>query len=491
MSSSSSEGSDDRSHGGGDSDSGRERRPPSPTSGGVDARHECMERAFERDGRPYPSRELDVKCVATLTMREALEGGCTKNVVIARSRSCPTCWGTGTASAADWERCGRCGGRRGRHGKRDHHHHRHPRRHCGECNGWGYLRRQGGALCGPCEGRGSTDVTESVAVRLVPWSRALRVRGYGHDDVNPLVGAGDARVAVRVETLESACGTWSMEDGVVTFQGRISLADALCGFTHDLRTPDGRTVPLRCAQVVKPERLIVRVEGQGAVGQSGARGVLVVVLPVAWPDELLAASPATRRALASLKTAAAGPSLLSTRPLEWVSQAALDRAAPSSTPAERGGSSHTPAERGGLSRDSHIFRAPTPAPSQASLDASSSASSPSPPQTLRSLALPLAPAPAAALPPADTLPWHPHRGFIPTASCTHDDQDRDDDEEAPPECVVARKAEPQPPQQEPSAPPQGVARDARVGGSVAPAPGGVRQDAEKAQSAEARGPPQP
>lgn len=135
------------------------------------------------------------------------------------------------------------------------------------------------------DGERVAEEVETIYVHVPPGSDDGEVIGFkrkGH--VVEGVGRGEMRVVIRM----SPCQEYMRRGLDLYCQREISLKDALCGSSHEISHPSGRTIELRNkpGYVVDPnENKIVRGYG---MKRGGHVGNLIITFVVVFPKSLTA-----------------------------------------------------------------------------------------------------------------------------------------------------------------------------------------------------------
>ena len=179
-------------------------------------------------------RGRDIRTRVRLTLEE-IANGCTKEVVIERSRPCPDCGGRGARNASDVKTCPTCNGRgQVEHATNSIFGRMMTASTCPQCNGEGKVVSN---PCRTCGGTGLVRKRETITVRIpagVENGMQLTMRGEGHSAPR---GGVNGDLLIVIEEIEHA---QLKRDGNNLFCTKIiSVADAILGCEVTIPTLDG------------------------------------------------------------------------------------------------------------------------------------------------------------------------------------------------------------------------------------------------------------
>lgn len=242
--------------------------------------------------KPRSTRGADRQYTLTVNFETAVLGG-ERSLDVTRNQACEACAGTGAKPGSTPQICHACGGSgelRVQQGLFA------VSKTCGYCKGRGRIIAE---QCATCHGRGASERSAKLKVRIPPGSQngtVLRYAGEG-DPGTGRAPAGDLLVSVQVEPhlLFERLG----EDLRITVP--IAVHEAALGTQIEVPTIDGSvrmTVPAGTQNGA-----ILRLKAKGVPRPSGGRGDQHVVIHVEIPRHLSASEEALLRALEQLDDA--------------------------------------------------------------------------------------------------------------------------------------------------------------------------------------------
>eukprot|EP00968_Pinguiococcus_pyrenoidosus_P003443 scaffold221_cov249-Pinguiococcus_pyrenoidosus.AAC.2 len=217
---------------------------------------------------------------------EDLYNGKTSRLAITRDRKCGTCNGSGVRKGGVVRTCGTCNGRKvvvrvRQIGPMI----QQVRTVCPDCNGTGVQIREGDR-CPDCKGKKLTKDRKVLEVYVEKGMKSgdkIVMRGEGNEE--PDVAPGD--IVFVVEQREH--DVFKRKGADLLMVKKISLSQALCGFTETITHLDDRVLTYTVApgSVIKDQSLM-RIEGEGMPikGDPLQKGNLFIVFKIVFPESL-------------------------------------------------------------------------------------------------------------------------------------------------------------------------------------------------------------
>jgi DnaJ family protein A protein 2 len=214
-----------------------------------------------------------------LTLEEIAQGA-NRTIAYNRDVGCGNCGGRG---ATKIDPCKRCGGSGVVLTRQNIGFLVHMQTACPDCGGEGFRVPKDGH-CRPCNGSGIVGQKEVFNVNIPKGApTGYQVRFTGKADQLPGHTAGDVVVQVKIKPHPVFT---RMGGADLVMKKEISLADALSGFTFDVKTVLGNRRKISCTNVVSPQDVWV-ARGEGLPRFDGStRGDLFVSFTVKFPMKI-------------------------------------------------------------------------------------------------------------------------------------------------------------------------------------------------------------
>ncbi|TSC73129.1 MAG: molecular chaperone DnaJ [Parcubacteria group bacterium Gr01-1014_38] len=239
--------------------------------------------AFGRRRTRVAERGDDRATDVTISFEE-MARGTTRDLILERLRTCPTCGGSGAKPGTPIATCATCAGSgvverqvRTFFGAMLH------RSVCPDCGGEG---KRPQTLCSACSGTGRAHQRETLRVKIpAGLDDGTRIRITGEGEVGPRRGpAGDLYVTVRVKRHPA----FSRDEQDVRSTIAVPFTTAVLGGTVEVETLDGKTT-LEIPRGT-PSGSEFRLRGRGIVigrrGETGKRGDHVITTVIDVPKRV-------------------------------------------------------------------------------------------------------------------------------------------------------------------------------------------------------------
>jgi chaperone protein DnaJ len=232
-----------------------------------------------RSEKPTKARDTVHELKVSL---DKLYTGCTKHLKISRHIVCPKCEGIGGAKGAV-TKCQTCGGR----GVEVFNQQIGPgmiqriQRNCSQCGGEGETNKD---PCKNCKGKKRIRSDENIEVHIEKGMRdGQKLVFYGKGDQQ--IGLEPGNVIIVLD--EEQHPLFTRKGTNLIYNMKISLTEALCGFTRRIETLDKRLLSFTQlpGEVIQHHDLRV-VQGEGMPGQHDHRGDLLIQFQVDFPERL-------------------------------------------------------------------------------------------------------------------------------------------------------------------------------------------------------------
>uniref|UniRef100_A0A453N413 Chaperone DnaJ C-terminal domain-containing protein n=1 Tax=Aegilops tauschii subsp. strangulata TaxID=200361 RepID=A0A453N413_AEGTS len=126
--------------------------------------------------------------------------------------------------------------------------------------------------------------TEILQVEVLPgWKKGTKMTFPNKGDTLPGYLPQDLTFVIDMKPHD----TYTLEGNNLLVSQEIPLVDALAGTTINLRTLDGRSLPVRVEEVVRPgQEIVIENEGWPIRKEPGKKGSLRIRFDVAFPARL-------------------------------------------------------------------------------------------------------------------------------------------------------------------------------------------------------------
>lgn len=134
------------------------------------------------------------------------------------------------------------------------------------------------------DGRTTRNEDKILTIDIKPgWKAGTKVTFPKEGDQTPNNIPADVVFIIK----DKAHPTFSRSGSDIKYKAKISLRDSLCGATLQIPTIDGRRIPLRLTEVIKPNS-VKRIQGEGLLQpkQNSRRGDLIIEFDVNFPGQL-------------------------------------------------------------------------------------------------------------------------------------------------------------------------------------------------------------
>jgi DnaJ family protein A protein 2 len=153
---------------------------------------------------------------------------------------------------------------------------------CETCSGQGRIVEEKNK-CRKCDGKRTVQEQKILEVNITPGMREnQKIMFHSEGDQEPDIEAGDVILVVKTKPHD----TFQRKGDDLIMKQKVTLNEALCGFSAAITHLDGRTILIKipAGKVIKPDS-IHQVAGEGMPVRGGAeRGKLYVVFEVAFPE---------------------------------------------------------------------------------------------------------------------------------------------------------------------------------------------------------------
>lgn len=134
------------------------------------------------------------------------------------------------------------------------------------------------------DGRTTRNEDKILTIEIKPgWKAGTKVTFPKEGDQTPNNIPADVVFIIK----DKPHPTFTRDGSDIKFKAKITLRDALCGATLQIPTIDGRRIPLRLTEVIKPNS-VKRIQGEGLPQpkQPSRRGDLIIEFDVNFPSQL-------------------------------------------------------------------------------------------------------------------------------------------------------------------------------------------------------------
>lgn len=134
------------------------------------------------------------------------------------------------------------------------------------------------------DGRSTRTEDKILTIDVKPgWKAGTKITFPKEGDQTPNNIPADVVFVIK----DKPHSVFTREGSDIRYKAKISLKDALCGTTLQIPTIDGRKIPLRLREVVKPHT-VKRIQGEGLPipKQPGKRGDLIIDFDVVFPNQI-------------------------------------------------------------------------------------------------------------------------------------------------------------------------------------------------------------
>ncbi|XP_052256236.1 dnaJ homolog subfamily B member 5-like [Dreissena polymorpha] len=134
------------------------------------------------------------------------------------------------------------------------------------------------------DGRSTRNEDKILTIDIKPgWKAGTKITFPKEGDQTPNNVPADIVFVIK----DKPHTTFTRDGSDIKYKAKISLKQALCGTTLQVPTIDGRKIPLRLNEIIKPNS-VKRIQGEGLPQpkQTTRRGDLIVEFDIAFPSKM-------------------------------------------------------------------------------------------------------------------------------------------------------------------------------------------------------------
>ncbi|CAG2187318.1 DnaJ protein homolog 1,DnaJ homolog subfamily B member 13,DnaJ homolog subfamily B member 1,DnaJ homolog subfamily B member 5,DnaJ homolog subfamily B member 4 [Mytilus edulis] len=134
------------------------------------------------------------------------------------------------------------------------------------------------------DGRSTRNEDKILTIDIKPgWKSGTKVTFPKEGDQTPNNIPADVVFIIK----DKPHSSFTRDGSDIKYKAKITLRDSLCGATLQIPTIDGRRIPLRLTEVIKPNS-VKRIQGEGLPlpKQPSRRGDLIIEFDVTFPSQL-------------------------------------------------------------------------------------------------------------------------------------------------------------------------------------------------------------